>query len=430
MRTKLKMMSKYQKYKLISSDKGIALIDVIITIVIAGILAAVALRSVVTISDTARVEETKAELEELEYAIVGNSKLYNDNTRGDFGFVGDVGAMPPNLDALFSNPGGYATWKGPYVKSRLEQDPTGYKTDAWGTNYTYTGGVSITSTGSGSNIVREFGQATTDFTSNGVDGLILDLDGTPPGAIYNDSVSVRLTTPNGSGGYATSTTIPDNGGYFSFNSIPIGNHDITIIYLPGDDTLKRFVSVLPKSRPYTEYRLSENVWFDTTSGSSGGGSAVVTIRPNGNGPSSDNASSGCGSNWQCVDEVSSDGDASFVNGGVYYTWTTDVYAATNPSVSGTIDSLKIFVLVRDVPGDPGDRHFRTAVRTAGTNYFSSIFDVAGVTSYTTYSTTYINNPNTSSPWSWAEINAIHIGISIYDDDVRCTQVWADIYYQY
>ena len=122
-----------------SDSKGITLIDVIITIIIAGILAAVALRSVVKLSDTAKVEETKQELQELEYAVIGNPSIHNEDTREDFGYVGDVGAMPANLDALFSNPGGFATWNGPYVKRRLEQDPSDYKIDAWGTNYAYSG---------------------------------------------------------------------------------------------------------------------------------------------------------------------------------------------------------------------------------------------------------------------------------------------------
>ncbi len=241
------------------NDKGITLIDVILTIIIAGILAAVALRSVIKIADTAKTEETKQELEELEYAIVGNPALYNDDTKADFGYVGDVGAFPANLDALFTNPGGYTSWNGPYVKRRLEQDATDYKVDAWGTNYAYTGGITITSSGSGSDIVKKFGEATSDFVSNGVDGLVLDLDGTPPGAIYNDSVSIRLTVPNGTGSYTTLTVMPDNSGFFSINAVPIGNHDIMVIYSPTDDTLKRFVSVLPKSREYGEYFLSTNV---------------------------------------------------------------------------------------------------------------------------------------------------------------------------
>lgn len=242
------------------NSRGITLIDVVLTIIIAGILATVALRFVINLSTTAKTEETKKEMETLEFAIVGNSNLYNDKTRASFGYAGDVGALPTNLDALYSNPGGYATWKGPYVSRRLEQDATDYKKDAWGVDYVYSGGITITSSGSGSNIVRKFGEAGSDFTNNGVDGVVLDLNGTPPGTIYKDSISIRITVPNGSGSYATLTTSADNSGYFSINSVPIGNHDLRIIYTPTNDTLKRFISVLPKSRPYGEYYLPQNVW--------------------------------------------------------------------------------------------------------------------------------------------------------------------------
>ena len=253
-----------------TDNKGFTLIEVVIAIVIVAILATVAMRSALFISETAKEEETKQELELLQFAIVGNPLLFNDNTRSDFGYVGDIGAMPPNLDALFSNPGGYATWNGPYVKRRFEQDVDGYKQDAWGVTYTYSGN-SVTSTGSSTNIVREFGTSVSDFLMNGVEGVLLDLDGTPPGTVYRDSITISMTHPNGSGGYTTQVTQPDLGGFFNFESVPIGNHDIELVYNPTNDSLKRFVSIVPNSRHYGEYFLSQNVWYDTTSGGGGGG---------------------------------------------------------------------------------------------------------------------------------------------------------------
>ena len=77
-------------------------------------------------------------------------------------------------------------------------------------------------------------------------------------------MTIFLTVPNGSGGNLTKAVIPDLGGYFAFDSIPIGNHDLTITYQPSSDTIQRFVSVLPNSKPYLEFRLPGNVWFDST----------------------------------------------------------------------------------------------------------------------------------------------------------------------
>ncbi|HDL01509.1 MAG TPA: prepilin-type N-terminal cleavage/methylation domain-containing protein [candidate division Zixibacteria bacterium] len=248
--------------KKIRNNKGVTLIEVVMAVVIAGILAAAAMRSATTITETARTELTKTEMNDIAYAIVGNDNLQNNHIRNDFGYVGDIGAMPPDLSALMTNPGGYTTWKGPYINNRFAQTSSDYTQDAWGISYTFSG-VDITSSGSGSSIVHKIGEATTNFLINKVSGNIYDSDGTPPGSIYKDSISVLLTYPNGAGGTITKGISPDFGGYFSFDSIPIGNQDIYVIYSPSNDTLKRFVSVTPKSVLYDEYLLSDNYWFGT-----------------------------------------------------------------------------------------------------------------------------------------------------------------------
>ncbi len=242
-----------------SSSDGFTLIEVILVVIITGILATVVLRSGGVIYDSARTEETKQELQALAVAMVGNPELQNNGVRSDFGYVGDVGAMPPNLDALNINPGGYTTWRGPYIDNRFTQKTDDYKKDAWDANYSYSG-VDITSSGSGSDIVRTLGNSVGNFTLNQVRGVVYDVDGTPPGTTYRDSLAVRMTIPNGAGATVTKSAAVDIGGYFSFDSIPIGNHDIEVIYIPDDDTLRRFVSVLPASSPYGEYSLAANVW--------------------------------------------------------------------------------------------------------------------------------------------------------------------------
>lgn len=248
----------------LTHNRGFTLIEVILVVVIAGILASVTFRSAGKMSETVRVEETKQELDALAFAIAGNPELQNNGVRSDFGYVGDVGAMPANLDALKSNPGGYSTWKGPYINNRLSQISDDYKKDAWGVDYGYSSNVTITSNGSGSDIVRRLANSTDDLVRNTVNGVIVDVNGTPPGHDYKDSVSARLTIPDGSGSLVTKSSSVDAGGYFTFDSIPIGNHDIEIIYLPDNDTLERFVSVLPSSSIYSEYHLASDVWFDSS----------------------------------------------------------------------------------------------------------------------------------------------------------------------
>ncbi len=266
-----------------SSSSGITLIELVLTIVLMGILVTVTFRSAGYVDFTSKTEETKQEMDMLAEAIVGNPELHNNGVRTDFGYIGDVGSLPPNLDALVQNPGGYSTWQGPYFARRFSQITDDHRKNAWGKAYAYSAGTTVSSPpdtlpGGGCSgvtvtgeIVKTYANSTGDLLRNRVRGTILDLDGTPPGAIHCDSLLIRLTIPNGIGGTLVKNSNTDIGGFFQFDSIPIGNHDLEIIYEPDVDTLRRFVSVLPNSALHRQYRLSENVWFDTSGASGGGG---------------------------------------------------------------------------------------------------------------------------------------------------------------
>lgn len=245
-------------------EAGFTLVEVVLVLIISAILVSVALRSGVSISDAAKVEETKQEMESLEFAIVGNPSLQNNGVRADFGYVGDVGALPANLDALVANPGGYATWKGPYVKTRFSQTSDDYKRDAWGVLYSYSG-LAVTSSGSGSSMVRTFGNSVDDLLRNTVTGNVLDYDGTPPGTIYRDSVRLSLTIPDGIGGTTTKTVTPAASGYFSIDSVPIGNQSLKAVYVPNGDTIATFISILRNSSANAELKFTNNLWGTSAS---------------------------------------------------------------------------------------------------------------------------------------------------------------------
>jgi general secretion pathway protein G len=245
------------------SKQGYTLVELLLVIVIIGILAGVGLRSLTAVNQTGRIEETRQEMDRLAQGIAGNPSLTSGGTRTDFGYIGDIGSLPANLDALASNPGGWSTWRGPYITNEFYSGAgsTDFKYDAWGRAYTYSAGITIGSTGGGMTLTRPLAGSAADLLYNRVRLVVTDIDHTPPGTTYDDSLSFVLTVPNGSGGVATRTRRPNPDGTATFDSIPIGIHTLRLIYQPTLDTLTRKVVVEPGSNSYLDISMPDNLWW-------------------------------------------------------------------------------------------------------------------------------------------------------------------------
>lgn len=240
--------------------RGFTLIELVLVIVILGIIASVALRSMQPAMERAREEATMQEMRALGYAIAGNPNLISDGIRTDFGYVGDVGGLPPDLDALAINPGAYSTWKGPYIVSDFVENPDGYKKDAWGDNYGYTGGVSISSNGGGTAITEQIAGSASELTSNTVSGYIFDGLGSSPGD-SSARITITIIHPDGAGSTISRSVTPGADGLFTFtNVVPIGNHLIKGVYTVSGDTTAAYVSVPPGSNVCCELRFSGALW--------------------------------------------------------------------------------------------------------------------------------------------------------------------------
>jgi len=408
----------------LKNNQGYSLFELIIVIIIVGIISSVAVKSLKNSVSSARIEETKTEMELLAHAIAGDPDMVSGGNRTDYGYVGDNGSLPPDLDALVSNPGGFSTWNGPYIKDDFSTDgsDTEYKNDGAGQSYTYSGGNTIISNGCGITITRLIANNTDDLLYNSVSAVITDLSGTPPGNTYKDSVRFELSYPNGSGSMTTVTKSPSADGFVLFDSIPIGIHSFKAIYTPDDDTLTRKVYVNPGQDYYTDIRYFASVWSET--GSGGSGSGMETLRPSGSGFYTGLSSSGCMfNNWQCVSEEINDGSTSYVTKSGGGGWSQDCYETENHSAgSGTIDSVVIYM---SCTGGAGTRA-RTYLRTHNNNYDGSN-EIPPFGSYSNYSPTYVTNPYTSAAWTWTEIDDMEIGVRL-NSGCRCTQVWAEVYY--
>lgn len=409
-----------RKFRLYNNS-GFSLIELVIILIVVSILGAMSMQSMTAVMTDAKQIKTGQEMNMLANAIVGNPDITTGSKRSDFGYVGDIGAFPPDIDALKSNPASYATWDGPYITSGFTEDSDGYKTDEWGSAYNYSGGLTVTSTGSGSTISKKIANTSSDYLLNSFNGRIKDAVDSLPGAIYKDSVDIKITIPNGAGGTTTKLYHTDNSGYFTFDSLPVGQHPLRIIYTPDVDTLFSYLTILPRNKSSKTYKFT-SAYF--TGG--GGGSGVETLYPDGIGTSSDLTASGCASNWECVDEAISDGDATYVVGSGN-SFNTDLYSVSDNSAgSGTIDSLKIYITCNS--GGGGSKG-KIVIRTGGTNYESGEFLLSVISSYTEFSIVYVDNPNTSFDWTWPEIDNLEIGVSIRNA-APCTQVKVEVYYTY
>lgn len=246
----------------IRHEQGYSLIELVVVIIIIGILASVAVRSLGRVTDTSRVEETKQELNRLACAIAGNPDLVSGGARTDYGYVGDVGALPADLSSLFANPGGWSTWSGPYIQDDFSSGSPDviFKIDAWGKGYAYTGTNVISSTGGAVTITRDISNNIDDLLYNTVSLSVTDRDGTPPGTTYKDSMFFLLAYPNGLGSFTSQSRSPDAGGFLAFDSIPIGIHELRTIYLPDNDTILRKVNLAPGQDIYVEMQLNGNLW--------------------------------------------------------------------------------------------------------------------------------------------------------------------------
>lgn len=162
-----------------------------------------------------------------------------------------------------------------------------------------------------------------------------------------------------------------------------------------------------------------------------------TLRPNGVGAYSGNTPVGDTPNWECCDDVTPDELATRVEtispGAVG--WVLDTYQAPDSGYSDwNVLKVTIWVRARKSSSEPVQPTARTCIRTHSLQYYSSELTLS--TSWGNFSKEYVNNPNTSQPWSISEVNDLQIGVSLkggidQGQDAgwaQCTQVYAIVDY--
>jgi len=207
---------------------------------------------------------------------------------------------------------------------------------------------------------------------------------------------------------------------------------------PGDVILSDFSdNVTDSFADQTKIASSANV---TVSGgqvilnSTSGSSNNETLRPTGDGD--ETTIEGVypitpSTHWDKVDDVTSDGNNTYVRTLSSTAWTEDLYQIANHSTgSGQINYVRVYAVASHETSSPLQNNFRIHIKTNGVEYNGT--ELTTTTSYTTYSYDWNTNPQTGSAWTWTEIDNIQAGVSLTraknNVGTRCTQVYVQVNY--
>jgi prepilin-type N-terminal cleavage/methylation domain-containing protein len=125
------------------SRGGFTLLEIIVVIGIITLMAGIMIPMVYRVWESQEIDTTKERMLRLKEAMVGNTSQISNGARSNFGFVGDLGQLPPDLDSLISYTNVNGTTFGPYLSGGI--DPQSFKKDVWatktdplGTDFIYT----------------------------------------------------------------------------------------------------------------------------------------------------------------------------------------------------------------------------------------------------------------------------------------------------
>jgi prepilin-type N-terminal cleavage/methylation domain-containing protein len=262
-------------------EPGFTLIEIILVILLVGILAGLAANLLTNTLDQARFDESRRKMTVLSNAMVGNPELNTNGVRSDFGFVADIGRLPTSLTELVA-PGALPAWNaatgvgwhGPYVPGDFAENPDGYRTDGWGTLFTYANATGIvTSLGSdgaagGTGYAADFSvpdlTAPTDQRVGTITGRITDMLGNPLASVAGATVAVSVANNpvNGLPQAPAPSVNTAADGSFILNNILIGRRIVQVTVTTGAATTypSKVVTVTPTQPAQVNFQVP----LDTT----------------------------------------------------------------------------------------------------------------------------------------------------------------------
>lgn len=228
--------------------KGFTLIDVIVVLAVLGTLAGAMVPLFFYMVNKQREDQTIDELDSLRIAVAGNPVIVTNEARTQFGYVGDMGALPTKIEDLYKK-GTQPTfsfdtvkklgagWNGPYIDPKIVEDLETLKTDDFGNDYEYTT-APFTDPAVGATVEGRIRSKGKDGAPGGNDDLSLEffksqLKSKVFGFIKDDlgdgagGVAVTLNFPlNGILSSTSATT--DEAGLYTFEDVSYGNRSLSL----------------------------------------------------------------------------------------------------------------------------------------------------------------------------------------------------------
>lgn len=135
-----------------------------------------------------------------------------------------------------------------------------------------------------------------------------------------------------------------------------------------------------------------------------------TLRPNGVGPTQiDEQFPDAGFHWQKVDEETPDNaDYVYVTGMMTPEYKYDAYYIPEETYSGTIGSVTVYI--RCKRGSEAGGKAKAAIITHSQVYYGDEITLSD--RFNLYSEEWTTNPNTGNAWTWDEVGALKIGVSL------------------
>ena len=153
---------------------------------------------------------------------------------------------------------------------------------------------------------------------------------------------------------------------------------------------------------------------------------VETLRPNAAGDSTEWICVGGETNYQMVDEVSQDGDTTYVK--EWASGEKDLYNIANHSVgSGTINFVRLYAWLKRYSASQTRMHI--GIKSGTTEDWGS--EIATTDSWVEHTRQFNTDPDTDIEWSWVKVDALQIGVKAGEGDWlggACTQIYVEVDY--